>query len=91
VNLKTQPQKVKVKVLVKELRREGSAVKSQYFSCRGPELGSQHSHGTAHNCLKTTALGDLTLSDLKGHPSPTHPPALSNPPTQTNKQKRKKE
>lgn len=39
--------------------REGSAVKSAYRICRGPELGSQHPHplasaGTVHSALEPT-------------------------------------
>lgn len=41
--------------------RDGTVLKSIYYSCKGPESGSQHPHLAAHNACNSSSRGSDTL------------------------------
>lgn len=46
---------------------DSSAVKSTWFSCRGPKLGFQHTHGGSPPFLTPVPGDAMRSSDLYGH------------------------
>lgn len=57
--------------------RADSVVKSTYFSCKGPELNSQHAYQEAHNHMLTTAPEDPTAFLVSQEPALTCMGSLS--------------